>query len=78
MKPLIGSKTIVSLLNRFDRIDLDLEETLFKTKILVPSHIIRKSNLSTTGLAWDNFDINMEISSGANTLYALLPKHVSA
>ena len=76
-KSLIGSKTIVSLLNRFDRIDLDLEETLFKTKILVPSHTIRKSNLST-GLAWDNFDINMETSSGANTLYALLPKHVSA
>ena len=50
---------MVSLLNRFGycasdetirRIDLGLEQTLFKTKIVVPNHIIRKSNLST-GLA---------------------------
>ena len=76
VKSLTGSKTMVSLLNRFDhstgdetirRIDLGLEQALFKTKTLVPNHIIRKSNLST-GLAWDNFDINIETPSGANTI----------
>ena len=77
VKSLTESKTMVSLLNRFGycasdetirRIDLGLEEALFKTKTLVPSHIIRKSDLSTDP-AWDNFDINIETPSGANTLY---------
>ena len=56
LKSLTGSKTMVSLLNCLGhcasdeiirRIDLGLDETLFKTKTLVPSHIIRKSNLSS-------------------------------
>ena len=75
VKSLIGSKTMVSLLNRFGhcasdetttQIDLGLEKTFFKTKTLVPSHITRKSNVST-GRAWDNCDINIEAPSGANT-----------
>ena len=77
MKSLAGSKTMVSLLNRFGhgasdetirQIDLGLEKTLFKTKTLAPSHMIRKSNFSI-GLAWDNFDVNIESPSGTNTIY---------
>lgn len=61
------SKTIFSLLNQFSycpsdetikKIDLALDETVLKTKTLVPSHIIRKSNIYT-GLALDNFAINI-------------------
>ena len=77
MKSLTRSKTMVSLLNRFGhcprdeairQIDLGLEETPFKTKTLVPSRIIRKSNPST-GLSWDNFDINIEKPSGENKIH---------
>ena len=75
MKSLLGSKTMVSLLNRFGhgasdetttQIDLGLEKKIFKKKTLVPSHISRNSNVST-GLVWDNCDINIETPSGANT-----------
>ena len=54
VKSLTGSITMASLLNRFGhcaseetirRIDLVLEETLFKTKTLVTGHNIRKCNL---------------------------------
>ena len=67
-KFLIGRKTMVSLLNGFGhyatdetirRIDLGLEETIFKTKTLFPSHNTRRKNFST-GLGWDNFDINIK------------------
>ena len=67
---------MVSLLNRFGhcasdetirKIKLGLEETLYETKTLVPSHIIRKSGFST-GPARVNFDINIETPSGANTI----------
>ena len=77
LKSLTRSKAMVSLLNRFGhcdsdetirRLDLDLEETLFKTKTLVSIHIRRRSNLSTS-VAWDNFDINIETPSGANTIH---------
>ena len=77
LKSLTESKVIAFLLNCFGhcasdetiwRIDLDLEKTVFKTTILVPNHIIRKSNLST-GLSWDKFDINMETSSGENLIH---------
>ena len=66
---------MVSLLNRFGhgasdetttQIDLGLEKKNFKNKTLVPSHISRNSNVST-GLVWDNCDINIETPSGANT-----------
>ena len=76
VKSLTGSKTMVSLLNCFGhcasdelirRTDLGLEErNTFKT--LVRSHIIIKSNLSP-GFAWDDFDINIETPSGANTIH---------
>ena len=77
VKSLTRSKTMISLLNRFDhcasdetirRFDLGLEETLFKTKTLVSSQIIRKSNLSTV-LTWSNFDFNIETPSGVNTIH---------
>ena len=77
MKSLTGSKAMVFLLNRFGhcasdktirQIDLCIEETLLKTKTLVPSQIIRKRNLSA-GLAWDNFDINIEKPPGANIIH---------
>ena len=75
IKSLTGSKTVVSLLNHFGQwvsdetirqINLGWEKTLFKTRTLVPSHIIRKSNLSA-GPPWANFDINFKTPSGANT-----------
>ena len=76
VKSLTGIKTKISLLNRFGhcardeikRIDLGREVTTFKTKILVPSHTIRKSNLSV-GRAWENFNINIEAPSGANAIH---------
>ena len=82
VKSLTGRKTMVSLLNRFDhsagdetirRIDLGLEQALFKTKTLVPNHIIRKSNLST-GLA-DLGTRSTGLSTGLGTILISTSKH---
>ena len=56
VKSLTGSKTVFftelyyASNETIRRVDLGFEETLFKTKALVPSHIIRECNLSA-GLA---------------------------
>ena len=72
-----GSKSVVSLLNRFGhcigdktviRMDVSFEEAANQNYTILPSHIQISPNLST-GLAWDNFDINIETLSGANTIH---------
>ena len=88
LKSLTETKTIASLLNCFGhcasdetirRIHLDLEKTLFKTKILVPSHIIRKSNLSAS-LSWENMISTWKdhLEKIQYTICNLLPQNVAA
>ena len=76
LKSMTGSKSVVSLLNRFGhcigdetvrRMDMSFEEAVNQNDTILPSHIQISPNLST-GLAWDNFDINIE-TSGANTIH---------
>ena len=77
LKSMTGSKSVVSLLNRFGhcigdetvrRMDMSFEEAVNQNDTILPSHIQISPNLST-GLAWDNFDINIETLSGANTIH---------
>ena len=76
LKSMTGSKSVVSLLNRFGhcigdetvrRMDMSFEEAVNQNNTILPSHIQISPNLST-GLAWDNFDNNIE-TSGANTIH---------
>ena len=64
-------------MNRFDHcvgdetvpnIDISLEPTILKNEQILPSHIKKEKHL-VTGLSWDNFDINIEILFGANTIH---------
>ena len=50
------------------RTDISLESKILKNEQISPSHIKKEENL-VTGLAWDNFDINIETLSGANTIH---------
>ena len=77
VKAMTGSRRTVTLLNKFGhcasnetlrRIEMGMESTISETSSLVPSHIQKLSDLST-GLAWDNFDINTETPSDAETIY---------
>ena len=72
-----GSKSVVSLFNRFGqsigdetvrRMDMSFQEAVNQNDTILPSHIQIFPNLST-GLAWDNFDINIETLSGENTIH---------
>ena len=77
LKSMTGSKSVVSLLNRFGhcigdetvrRMDMSFEEAVNQNDTILPSHIQISPNL-LTGLAWNNFDINIEILSKANTIH---------
>ena len=50
------------------RIDLGIQCTINKSDNIVPDSITTKPNLCTD-LAWDNFDINLETLSGANSIH---------
>ena len=77
IKSMTGSKTVTNFLNRFGhcvsnekvrRIDMGLESTINQTDSLVPNKI-QKGKDTSIGTAWDNFDINLETLSGANTIH---------
>ena len=56
---------------------MSLESTLNNSDSFMPNGIKTKPNLST-GTAWDNFDINLETPSGADTMhhtYGMLSNH---
>ena len=50
------------------RVDVSLESTLNNSDSFIPDGIETKPNLST-GAAWNNFDINLETPSGADTIH---------
>ena len=75
IKFMTGSKTVTNLINRFGhcvsyqkvrRIDIGLESTINQSNSFVPDNIKNIAN-SCIGLAWDNFDINLETLSGENS-----------
>ena len=78
VKSMTGSKTAVTLLNKFGhcasnetirRLDMGLEESILKTNNnYVPDGILKTQGLCT-GIAWDNFDINTETLSGLGTIH---------
>ena len=72
-----GSKSVISLLNRFGhcigdetvrRMDMSFEEAVNQNDTVLPSHVQISPNL-WTGLSLDNFDVNIETLSGANTIH---------
>ena len=77
IKSLTGSKQLFTLTNRFGhtadsetirRFDMELEHTCKRSSDLVPNGIVKRRDLSI-GLAWDNFDLNIETLSGAGTVH---------
>ena len=77
LKSMTRIKSAVSLLKRFGhcigdetvrRMDMSFEEAANQNDTILPSHIQISPNL-LTGLAWNNFDINIEILSKANTIH---------
>ena len=50
------------------RVDMSLESTLNNSDSFIPDNTKTKPNLST-GAAGDNFDINLETPSGADTIH---------
>ena len=77
IKSLTGSKQLVTLTNRFGhtagnetirRLDMELEHTCKRSSDLVPNGIVKQRDLSI-GLAWNNFDLNIETLSGAGTVH---------
>ena len=50
------------------RVDIYFESTLNNFNSFIPDGIETKPNLST-GTAWDNFNINLETQSGADTIH---------
>ena len=63
LKSMTGSMTVTSLINRFG-----LESTITQTSTIVPDTIMKNADTSIA-LAWDNFDINLETLSVANSLH---------
>ena len=47
---------------------MELEQTCKKNNDILPADIIKNAGLST-GLGWDNFDLNIETPSGAGTIH---------
>ena len=88
LKSMIGSKS-VNLLNRSEhcisnekvhKIDSGMESSLKSSNSLVPDQIIKSLELYTT-LTWDNFDVNLETLSGAdsvNHMYGICYQNVSS
>ena len=77
LKSITGSKWVVNLLNRFGhciinekvhRIDTGMESSLTSSNSLVPNRITKTPELYTA-LAWDNFDVNLETLSGADSVH---------
>ena len=77
IKSLTGSKSAVTLVNKFGncasdetirRLDMELEQAADYDESCTPKDVLREPYLCT-GTAWDNFDINMETLSGADTVH---------
>ena len=77
VKSKTGSKGLIDILNRFGhtisnetirKVDMMLESTVEMKEELTPAIIEKEPNLCT-GTAWDNFDINVETMSGADTIH---------
>ena len=71
LKSMTGNKSVVNLINRFGhcisnekvyRTDTGMESSLTSNNSLVPDQIVQTPELYTT-LAWDNFNLNLEIQS---------------
>ena len=72
-----SSKSVVNLLKRFGhcisnekvhRIDIGMESSLRSSNSLVPDQTIKTPELCTV-LPWDNFDVNLETLSGADSVH---------
>ena len=72
-----GSKSVVNLLKRFGRcisnekvhrIDIGMESSLRSSNSLVPDQTIKTLELCTV-LVWNNFDVNLETISGADSVH---------
>ena len=77
MKNLTVSKKIVNLLNQLghcigyhmaEELETEIAMSIESKDQVAPDGVILLSGLST-GMAFDNYDDNMEILSGANTLH---------
>ena len=79
LKSMTGSRKVTSLMNRFGhcasnekvrRVDIGLESTITQSTGILPEgiQIVRDKSLGT-GLAWGNFDINLETLSGADSIH---------
>ena len=77
IKSLTGSKSAVTLVNKFGncasdetirRLDMELESAADYVEKNAPNEILLDPHLCT-GTAWDNFDINIETLSGADTMH---------
>ena len=73
LKAITRSKKVLTLMNEYGhcsetvrRVDMSLESTLNNSEYFIPDGIKTKPNLSTRTV-WDNFNINLETPSGANT-----------
>ena len=75
LKAITRSKKVLTLMNQYGhcassktvrRVDMSLESTLNNSEYFIPDGIKTKPNLSTRTV-WDNFNINLETPSGANT-----------
>ena len=72
-----GNKKDLTLMNRYghcassetvQRVGISLESICNNSDSFIPDGTETKPNLST-GTAWDNFDINLEAPSGADTIH---------
>ena len=77
IKSLTGSKSAVTLVNKFGNcasdetircLDMELELAADYDEKNAPNEILLDPHLCT-GTAWDNFDINIETLSGADTMH---------
>ena len=79
LKSMTGSRNVVTLLNRYGHctsndtitlVDTGLKEDIIKDRSssYVPIGILKVKGFCT-GLAWDNFDINIQTFSGLDTIH---------
>ena len=70
LKSMTGRKKVLTLMNRYGH--CASSETVQRVDMLVdsfiPDDVETKPNLST-GTAWDNFDVNLETPTGADTIH---------